>query len=91
MGEREIESYLTYLAVKKSVAPSTQNQAINALIYLYEQVLGIDLDAINALRPRKRRHLPTVLTFQEVKRILGLMTGVNQLTDELSGQGYDHS
>ena len=64
MGEREIESYLTYLAVKKRVAPSTQNQALNALIYLYEQVLGIDLDAINALRPRKSRpftyrtHLP---------------------------------
>ena len=83
MGEREIESYLTYLAVKKRVAPSTQNQALNALIYLYEQVLGIDLDAINALRPRKSRHLPTVLTFQEVKRILGLMTGVNQLIAKL--------
>ena len=83
MGEREIESYLTYLAVKKSVAPSTQNQALNPLIYLYEQVLGIDLDTINALRPRKSRHLPTVLTIQEVKQILGLMTGVNQLIAKL--------
>ncbi len=60
LGEPEIEEFLTHLAVKKKVAPSTQNQARNALIYLYQNVLNIELDEINALRPRKGRHLPTV-------------------------------
>lgn len=83
MREQEIESYLTFLAVKKKVAPSTQNQALNALIYLYDQVLGIELGDINALRPRKSQHLPTVLSPQEARRVLDLLSGVNQLIAKL--------
>lgn len=83
MGKQEIEEFLTYLAVNKKVAPSTQNQALNALIYLYNQVLGIELDEINALRPRKSRHLPTVLTFQEARDVLDLLTGENMLAEKL--------
>ena len=83
LGEPEIEEFLTYLAVKKKVAPSTQNQALNALIYLYQHVLGIELDEINALRPRKSRHLPTVLTFEEVLSVLDKMTGIDRLAGRL--------
>lgn len=83
LGEPEIEEFLTYLAVKKKVAPSTQNQALNALIYLYQNVLNIELDEINALRPRKSRHLPTVLTFDEVLRVLDNMTGIDRLAGRL--------
>ncbi len=83
MGEREIEEYLTFLAVKKKVAPSTQNQALNALIYLYKNVLNIDLGEINALRPKKSRHLPTVLTPAEARKILTLLSGTNQLMAKL--------
>jgi len=83
LGEPEIEEFLTHLAVKKKVAPSTQNQALSALIYLYKKVLGIELNEINALRPRKNRHLPTVLTFEEVLNTLDIMTGVDRLAARL--------
>jgi hypothetical protein len=44
MGAREIEEYLTYLAVRKNVAASTQNQALNAILFLYKEVLQQELD-----------------------------------------------
>ncbi len=56
MGEKEIGEYLTYLAVQKKVAPSTQNQALNSIIYLYKHILKIDLGEIQALRPRSSKH-----------------------------------
>jgi len=66
MGEHEIEEFLTHLAVVKKVAPSTQNQALSTIIYLYEKVLGIELDEIQAMRPRRGKHISTVLSFDEV-------------------------
>ena len=55
-GERKIEQFLTYLAVERQVAPSTQNQAMNALVFLYKQVLKDPLDqTINAQRAPKRK------------------------------------
>lgn len=83
MGEEEIKDFLTDLATNKKVAPSTQNQALSALIYLYEQVLGIELDEINALRPRRNRHLPTVLTQEEAQKVLYALEGVNALMAKL--------
>jgi len=83
MGEEEIKDFLTDLATNKKVAPSTQNQALSALIYLYEQVLGIELDEINALRPRRNRHLPTVLTQEETQKVLSALEGVNALMAKL--------
>ncbi len=75
MGEEEIGEFLTYLAVKKKVSPATQNQALNSIIYLYKYILKIDLGEIQTLRPRGSRHLPTVLTPDEVNRILVFLTG----------------
>lgn len=61
MGVDEIRDYLTHLAVDKNVAASTQNVAFNALLFLYKQVLGIELPAIEGvLRARRPARLPTV-------------------------------
>jgi integron integrase len=72
MGKIEIEEYLSYLATHRKVSATTQNQAFNALLFLYNQVLQISLkdENINALRAKQRVHLPTVLSTKEVKLIL---------------------
>ncbi len=64
----EIESYLTKLAVKDRVSPTTQNQAFSALLFLYKEVLGIDMSEwnIQALRAQERKHIPVVLSKEEV-------------------------
>ncbi|THB81387.1 MAG: integron integrase [Desulfobacteraceae bacterium] len=79
-GEKKIEAFLTHLAVNEQVAPATQNQAMNALVFLYKQVLKTPLKAtINAVRARKRLNLPVVLTREEVKHVMDVMQGVPQL------------
>ena len=75
MGTAEIEMFLTDLAVKGNAAASTQNQAFNALIFLYRQVLGIELSRINALRARRPKRLPTVLGPDEVRQLLDRVRG----------------
>ena len=72
MGKIEIESYLTKIATKDNVSPTTQNQAFSALLFLYKEVLGIDMSEwnIQALRAQERKHIPVVLTKKEVKKIL---------------------
>ena len=65
MGAPEIEAYLTHLALERKVAASTQNQALSAILFLYRQVLGIDVGPVKAVRARKPRRLPTVLTKNE--------------------------
>ncbi len=72
MGKREIEMYLTKLATEDNVAPTTQNQAFSALLFLYKELLGIDMSEwnIQALRAQERKHIPVVLTKEEVKVVL---------------------
>ncbi len=63
MGEPEVEAFLTWLAVEKSVSKSTQNQAFNALIFLYREVLNRPLEGrINAVRSSKKQRLPIVMS-----------------------------
>ena len=76
MGVREVEQFLTYLAVERHVAASTQNQALNALIFLYKQVLGIELQGINAQRAKTPETLPVVFSKREVKAILAHLQGL---------------
>lgn len=84
MGKHEIEEFLTDLAVKGNVSASTQNQAFNALLFLYEQVLNMKVsDNINALRAKKPQRLPTVLTSDETLAIIEAMTGIFQLMVKL--------
>lgn len=60
MGKDEIEGFLTYLATQKKVSPSTQNQAFNAILFLYKEVLGVDMSSWNlqALRAQEKKHIP---------------------------------
>ena len=63
-GEKKIESFLSHLAIDLHVSPSTQNQAMNALVFLYKKV-------------------PVVLTRDETRRVISLMSGVHQLVVKL--------
>ena len=84
LGEREIEQFLTHLAVHGNVAASTQNQAMNALVFLYRQVLGRKLDdSINAMRAKKPKRVPVVLTHEEVTQLLACLRGVYLLIAQL--------
>jgi len=83
-GEVKIEAFLTHLAVDKAVSPSMQNQAMNALVFLYKKVLKRPLDGtINAVPATKKVNVPVVLTRNETKRIIGVMTGIHQLVVKL--------
>jgi len=79
MGTPEVEAFLTHLAVEKKVAASTQNQALSALLFLYRHVLYQELGPINALRAKPSKHLPTVLSKNEVTLLLDRLTGVHSL------------
>jgi integron integrase len=72
MGKQEIEAFLTALAVKDNVAPATQNQAFSALLFLYEQVLGISLKEqnIQAMRAKQKKRIPVVLDKEETKTVI---------------------
>jgi site-specific recombinase XerD len=77
LGPLDVESFLTHLAVDGKVAASTQNQAVSALLFLYRQVLGIDLQIQPQLvRPRQSRNVPVVLTKAEVQAVLSKMSGM---------------
>jgi integron integrase len=72
MGAAEVEAYLTHLAVKRQVSASTQNQALSAILFLYRQVLEIELPWMeNIVRAKRPKHLPVVLTRGEVSAVLG--------------------
>jgi integron integrase len=76
MGEPEIARFLSSLATDARVSASTQNQALNALLFLYNQVLDKKIGLLQGVvRAKRPRRLPVVLTKEEVKRVLGCMTG----------------
>jgi len=76
MGKREIERFLSHLAVNRNVAAATQNQAFNAIIFLYKKVLAIDIDLnIRATNANKRKNLPTVLSKEEAENLISRMHG----------------
>ena len=81
MGKIQIEEFLTYLAVEKHVAPTTQNQAFSAILFLYKEVLGVDLtnENIQALRAQERKHIPVVLTKDEVSKVTANIEGIYNL------------
>lgn len=80
MGQEEVEAFLTHLAVEGKVAASTQNQAFNALLYLYKNVLELDVfTKIEAYRAKQPKRLPTVLCFDETMSIIDAMCGVFRL------------
>ena len=89
MGAVEVEAFLSGLATRQDVAASTQNQALSALLFLYREVLAIDLpwmeSVVRAKRPQK---MPTVLSRNETSRLLALMDGqVGLMASLLYGTG----
>jgi len=84
MSEKEIAEFLTHLAVEKSVAASTQNQAFSALLFLYQRVLDRRLDFIdNVQRVSRPAKIPVVFTRAEAHAVLKRLHGENQLMAEL--------
>lgn len=80
MGAPEIEAFLSMLANQRDVAASTQNQALAALLFLYKQVLGVDMPWLDGItRAKKPARLPVVLSQSEVRAVLGNTKGVNGL------------
>ncbi|MBU0710940.1 integron integrase [bacterium] len=80
LGEEEITQFLSHLAMQKNVAASTQNQALCAIVFLYKNVLNIDLGEFSKIQWAKRpKRLPVVFSKDEVKRILAEMSGVYKI------------
>jgi integron integrase len=88
MGAAEIEMFLTDLAVNGHVSASTQNQAFSALLFLYQHVLAIELPRINAMRARRPKRLPTVLSPEEVAQLLEAVQGGEGVFKLMAGLLY---
>ena len=80
MGKLEIEAFLTHLAVGRRLSAGSQNQALAAILFLYRDVLELDLEfRLTPLRAHRTKRLPTVLTRSEVEVLLNLLDGREQL------------
>ena len=84
MGAAEVERYLSHLAEKDGVAASTQRQALNAIVFLYRDVLDVELGEIAPVRSKRHRKPPTVLTQDEVAAMLNAMAGTHRLMAQLT-------
>jgi integrase len=80
LGPTEISTFLTHLAVDLKVSASTQNQALQSLLFLYREVLGVDLPLLNqVVRATRPKRLPVVLTQGEVRRVFQNLQGATRL------------
>ena len=84
MGKVEVEAFLTWLAVNRKVAPSTQNQALQAILFLYRRVLKMELPWMdNVVRAKPQRRVPLVLSRREVTSVLAALQGQYRLIGNL--------
>lgn len=84
LGEKEVEAFLSHLAVDRNVTASTQNLALAAILFLYKEVLKIDLDWLeNIQRAKKPARLPTVLSRPEINAVIAQMDGTSWLMASL--------
>jgi integron integrase len=91
VGENQIKEFLSDLAVKSNVAASTQNQAFNALLFLFRDVLKQELQFLDTVRAKKPERLPIVLSREEVQRLLSQLAGRDLLIGQLLyGAGLRH-
>lgn len=79
MGSAEVNAFLSHLAVDLQVSPSTQNQALAALLFLYRELLEMDLELEGVVRARKHRRLPVVMSQEEVREVLRRLDGSEAL------------
>lgn len=83
MGAEEVEAFLTDLAVDRNVVAATQNQALNALVFLYKEVLQKPFEGVDAMRAKQSRRLPVVLSVEEMRKMLMVMTGEEAVIGKL--------
>ena len=84
LSDRQLRDFLTYLAVHKKVSSSTQNQAFNALLFLFREVFKKPLAGLNkAVRAKRGPKLPVVFSVEEIKRLLKNMSGTQLLIARL--------
>lgn len=84
MGKPEVEAYMTHLAAERGLSPSSHAQALSALLFLYGQVLGLQLPWMSEIgRPIRQRRLPVVLSRDEVSTVLARLDGVHRLLAQL--------
>lgn len=84
LEDQDIIDFLSHLAEVREVSPSTQNQALGAILFLYKQVLGMDTTRIEGFkRPARKRHIPVVLTRSELDQVLSKMWGLPLLVAQL--------
>lgn len=76
MGRNEIEIFLTHLSIERKVSSSTQNQALHAILFMYQNMLGMKFENIQAIRAKRSTYIPVVLTKEEVKNVLCRLHGV---------------
>ncbi len=89
LNEKHIQSFLTHLAVNKNYSPSTQSQALNAIVFLYREVLDLEIGNFSSFKKAKpKMHIPVVFSKTEAKLIISNMQGVPKLiTSILYGSG----
>jgi site-specific recombinase XerD len=84
MGVQDVEAFLSMMANERNVSASTHNQAPSAVLFLYREVLGIDLPWLNNIgRPQQSKRILSVLTKDEVAGLLAQMVGINALLAHL--------
>jgi len=88
IGPGEVEQFLTHVAVEGRVAASTQTQALCALLFLYKHVLGIALPPLAAVRAKRPKRLPVVLSHDEVRRLIGAVEGAHGAHRLMAGLMY---
>ena len=90
MGQQEIEAYLNHMADKRNVSASTQSAALNAIAFLYREVLKMEMPCLEKLRKIKRyQTIPVVMSIREVEATLARMTGTTRLmANSCMARGY---
>jgi len=83
MGALEIQAFLNHLTSERNVSASTQNQALSAILFLYRDVLHMDLDPVLISNAKRPERLPTVLTSEETISIIDQLSGTHRLMAQL--------
>ena len=85
MAKPEVEAFLSYLAIKRKVSPSTQTQALQAILFLYRHVLEIDLPWLSdVIRAKPKRRVPVVLSRTEIRLLLDSVAPAQHLPRKLN-------
>ncbi len=75
MGATEVKAFLSGLAVNQNVSPSTQNQALSAILFLYRRVLEIDLEWMDDIvRAKRERRIPVVFTQRVARSVIAILS-----------------